>query len=155
MATSRTVSDLLHQTATLRPDESVRAAERALARARVTALPVVDAENRLLGTVSQTELDRARSEPSSAQETGELVTDVDAYADLEEAPSSARGTSVSDVMNTSPLTVELDTPVEDLAARMSEAGVHEAPVVREGVLVGVVSVLELVDLIAEGERVAE
>jgi len=148
----KTVADYLRHTPTLGPDDSVREAERALAAARVTALPVVDGERHLAGTVSQTELEKARSEPVSARESGELVTTVDEYADLESAPASARGTTVAEVMNRSPFTVGPDTRIETLASRMRERGVHEVPVVCNGVLVGVVSALEILDVVAESRR---
>lgn len=150
-ASARTIASFVREARSFDPDESVYDAEQALAAARVTALPVVDAENRLLGTISQKELAMARIEPPSAEETGELMTTVDAYADLEKAPSSARATSVSDVMNRSPVVIEADTSVDAAARLMSEAGVHEVPVLRHGVLVGIVSALEVLDLVGAGE----
>jgi CBS domain-containing protein len=143
-----TVARLLREVRLLRPQESVREAEEALAEARVTALPVVDEGGLLLGTVSQKELDGARSEPASARQTGELVTDVDTYADLERAPATARGTRVSEVMNTRPVTVGPDADMAEAAALMSELGVHELPVVRDGVVVGILSALDVLEQVA-------
>ena len=57
---------------------------------------------------------------------------------------------VRDVMNTDVVTVEPDTPLEEVARRLVERHVHRVPVVERGRLLGVVAALDFVRLVAGG-----
>ncbi len=57
-------------------------------------------------------------------------------------------------MNRNPIVIEVGTSVDAAAKLMSETGVHEIPVLQHGVLVGVVSALEVLALIGADERPA-
>lgn len=80
-----------------------------------TTMPVVDADGRLLGLLSEVDILRA-PEPAGDPETGVML---DSH-------------TAASVMRTTGLAVPADTDVRELARRMTDAGVRSAPVVAGG-----------------------
>jgi CBS domain-containing protein len=60
------------------------------------------------------------------------------------------GMTVEDVMSRHVHTADPDQSVDEVARMMVDHGVHRLPVVEEGNLVGIVTTLDLVRMIAEG-----
>jgi CBS domain-containing protein len=104
----------------------LRVAARALIRGALGALPVVDADERLIGMLSERELMRHL-----------LASEV-----LSDGPSRQGSTplgetkTVRDVMTRQVLCVAPEQPVAEVVALMSNKDVERVPVVREGRLVG-------------------
>ncbi len=111
---------------TITGDVPLRIAARELIRTGLGALPVVDADLRLLGMLSERELMRHL-----------LTTEV--FSDgigRPAPPGQAAGKTVRDVMTRQVLCVAPEQPVAEVAALMSNKDVERVPVVREGRLVG-------------------
>ena len=89
-----------------------------------TTMPVVDADGRLLGLLSEVDILRA-PEPAGDPETGVML--------------DSRPRTAASVMRTSGLAVPAGTDVGVLARRMTEAGVRSAPVVEGGRVVGMIT----------------
>ncbi|MGW4059933.1 CBS domain-containing protein [Amycolatopsis sp. NPDC004747] len=89
-----------------------------------TTMPVVDADGRLLGVLSEVDILRSPAPPG----------DPDTGAMLDGGPRTA-----GSVMRTTGLAVPPDTDVRELARRMTDAGVRSAPVVEGGHVVGMVT----------------
>jgi CBS domain-containing protein len=107
------------------PDESAEAALRLLVEHGISGLPVVDAAGRPLGVLSRSDLLEERLEVLTEGELGE--------------PARVR-----DLMTQAALSLPESASVAEAAALMASYGVHRVPVVSaEGVLVGVVSPLDL------------
>lgn len=117
---------------TVAPTATLREAARLMERTRVSALPVVDEDGRLLGMLGDRELMR------------ELLTHY-----LHQLPSG-RGSAepggertvdrpVREVMNRQVLGVSPEQPLADVASMMTNKDVDRLPVVREGKLVGFLS----------------
>jgi CBS domain-containing protein len=102
-------------------------AAKELIQSGLSAVPVVDAEQRLLGMLSERELMRHL-----------LVTEVLSYGTSRHAsPAIQTGNkTVRDAMTRQVLCVAPDQPVAEVAALMSNKDVERVPVVREGRLVG-------------------
>jgi CBS domain-containing protein/mannitol/fructose-specific phosphotransferase system IIA component (Ntr-type) len=114
---------------TVGPDELLKRAALELIHSRLGALPVVDAEHRLLGILSERELMRHL-----------LATEV--FSDgsqRHQPPGQSAGKRVRDVMTRQVLCVAPDQPVSQVAALMSNKDVERVPVVREGRLVGLLT----------------
>jgi CBS domain-containing protein len=120
---------------TTRPTTPLRDAAREMARSRIGALPVVDAEGNLVGMLSERELMRdmlsnkavfggATSRHSNVVEHGKRT--------------------VRDVMTRQVLCVSPEQPLAEVASLMANKDVERVPVVREGRLVGFLSRADIV-----------
>ncbi|WP_372661373.1 CBS domain-containing protein [Amycolatopsis kentuckyensis] len=89
-----------------------------------TTMPVVDADGRLLGLLSEVDILRA-PEPAGDPETGVML--------------DGRARTAASVMRTTGLAVPADTDVRELARRMTEAGVRSAPVVEGRRVIGMIT----------------
>ena len=125
---------------TIGPEASLKDVARVLAERKISGLPVVDAERRVLGIVS--EADILYKEKGSEEKGGFfgwlLLEGVEAEAKL-----AAR--TAGEAMTTPVISIGPEKPVAEAAAKMIEYGVNRLPVVDEqGKLVGLVSRADLV-----------
>ena len=128
---------------TVSPEASVKEVAEILLAKRISAVPVVDRDGRLLGIVSEGDLihrietgtERHRSwwlEIFAGKET--LARDfVKSHARL-----------ATDVMTHPVITVTPETPLGELASLLERHRIKRVPVVRDGKLVGIVSRANLV-----------
>lgn len=143
MARPATVADVMRrQVVSTPPDASVRELVDLLVRHGISGC-VVQEEGRLLGTVSTTDLlwlmDRLiPPDPGSP----EWVSDAREVLDRRR---------VRDIMTPDVFGVEADRSLEELSRFFSRTGLHRAPVLEQGELVGIVSVSDMLALLARGE----
>jgi CBS domain-containing protein len=142
------------------PEVSLADLERALLEARRTGFPVVK-DGRLIGVVSQSDIVRKlATEQIYADYLSEYYRDIGGFEDAEPGESLSQMASrvgaslgpvrVKDVMSRTPVTVSPDDPVRDVAKAMVERNIHRLPVISNGRLLGIITSLELVGLIADG-----
>ena len=140
------------------PDWDVAELERAFFSKRCSGFPVVQ-RGELVGVVSRSDLVR-RLAVEHARE-GEVSDFFREFAPAEEGDEAAirlgesralaerlAGCTVADLMSPPTYVVEGDTPVEDIATLLVRHHIHRVPVVDAGKLVGIVSSLDLVALLA-------
>ncbi|MET8997519.1 CBS domain-containing protein [Amycolatopsis sp. Hca4] len=108
----------------LAPTATLEEAAKVMTAHGFTTMPVVDADGRLLGLLSEVDILRVPAPPGDP-DTGVL---------LDGGPRT-----VGAVMRTSGLAVPADTDVGELARRMTDAGVRSAPVVEGGHVVGMIT----------------
>jgi CBS domain-containing protein len=129
------VADLMQiDLVTIRPDATVAEAATALAHHRLSALPVVDSNGRLVGVLSTTDL-------------------VNAEVDRDEAASRAQlyeGTMVHELMTPRPYTIGPEADVREAARQMYYAGVRRVFVTTEDRPLGVLSATDIVRGVATG-----
>jgi CBS domain-containing protein len=104
-------------------DVLARDAAREMVRFRLGGLPVVDAEGRVIGILSERDLLR------------HLLTNYLGDAASAKTPIPT-GRVVRDVMNRQVLCVSAEQPLAEVAALMANKDVDRVPVVRDGKLVG-------------------
>jgi acetoin utilization protein AcuB len=127
------VADIMRTTLeTIGPDEAVAEAVSILAEQHLSALPVVDHHDRLLGVISSTDVLQLLSE----------VSDVERRATILEA------TPVREIMTVKPVTVDFDADVHEAARQMLYGEIHRVFVEYEGKLVGVLSQSDIVGAVA-------
>jgi len=132
------VADIMQRAVrTVVSDTPVSEVVVSLADAQVTGLPVVDAQERVIGVVSSTDLIAAQAETRSAAEREIL---------LEQTP-------VRDIMTPKPLMIESTAQVQEAARHMLYAEVRRLFVEEDGVLVGVISHTDIVRAVATGKIV--
>jgi CBS domain-containing protein/mannitol/fructose-specific phosphotransferase system IIA component (Ntr-type) len=112
---------------TTRPDTPVKEAAREMVRWRVSALPVVEVDGRLVGMLSSRDLVRDL--------LGSYLQGGQGGADRPTPAKPARRT-VRDVMTRQVLCVSPDEPLAEVASLMTNKDVERVPVVRDGLLVG-------------------
>ncbi len=135
---------------TFLPDMGLEAAARAMAERGVSGAPVVRDDGQLVGIITEGDLIKRLAAPS-APKTGW-------FASLFRAPESeaaryarVHGRTVKDAMTMDVASVNEDATAEQIAHIMETRGVRRVPVLRHGVLVGVVSRADLLRALIIGE----
>lgn len=128
------------------PGHSVRHAASIMLDNRISGVPVVDDDGRLVGML--TEGDLLRREELGFQASAETGLAAD-----EAARTYVRATSwrVSDVMSVDVLTIGEDTPIGRICRLMLDRGVNRLPVIRGGAVVGIVSRSDLLRVVASAD----
>jgi CBS domain-containing protein len=132
---------------TLAPETSVRDAARALVTHRISAAPVVDADGRLVGIVSEGDL-MLRADPEADRPRSWWLSLLTSSEDAAAAFVKSHARRVADVMTRDLVTVEEDTPLAEVARTLEERHIKRVPVVRGGRLVGIVARADLVRAVA-------
>jgi CBS domain-containing protein len=105
-----------------------------LADAHVSGMPVVDANGRVIGVVSASDVLTAEAEADSQGERRALLDQ----------------TAVSEIMTPRPFTVAPDDDVREAARQMLYADVHRLFVAEDDRVVGVISTTDIVRAVATG-----
>jgi len=143
---------------TVSPEAPLVDVNRLFVEEELHGAPVVDDEGRLVGVVSTSDLLRAVEEehegPAADHRYFREVLDFSA-PDWTSAPEDFQDRlsqfTVSDVMQTSVVTVTEDAPLTEIASVLREHRIHRVIVVRDGYPLGVVSSFDLLALLAKGE----
>nr|WP_298059117.1 CBS domain-containing protein [uncultured Halomonas sp.] len=128
------------------PDAEVRDIAQLLLKHRISAVPVVDGEHRVVGIVSEGDLMRrvkdnhkqGQSWWLSLFSAGKNPAD---YVKL-------HGRKAHEVMTPNPMTVDENTPIHTIARMLEKHHIKRVPVLRDGKLVGIVSRANLLQGIA-------
>lgn len=142
------VADVMaHNVLTLMPGHSVKHAAQMMLDHKVSGVPVIDGDGRLVGILTEGDLLR-RVEFGLGAPRG------DAWARANWAEGNARdfvrshSWRVGDVMSTPVATVSEQMPLSEVAILLGTRGIKRLPVVRDGKLVGIVSRADLLKSIA-------
>jgi CBS domain-containing protein len=126
---------------TVRETATIKQAVSLLERHDVSALPVVDGRDRIVGVVSEADVIRDMVRPD--QRAHEIPVRLTA------APF---GALVRDVMSTHPVTVEGDTDLAVATELMTSTAIKSLPVVEHGRVLGVVSRRDVIRLLARPDE---
>jgi CBS domain-containing protein len=137
---------------TAKPDTTVGELADILAKNKISGVPVVDNQGRVLGMVSEADIilqDADLHSPYYIQFL-ESVIYLQSVHKFEERFRKSIGSKVSEVMSEEVNTVPPDTTVRQAATMMAECEVNRLPVTDEdGRLVGIVTRGDIVRAIAE------
>jgi CBS domain-containing protein len=133
---------------TVKPTTSVRDVARLFIEQRISAVPVVDDQRKIVGIVSEGDLVH-RSEISTERRHPWWLDLMlrDRIFDAEEYIKT-HAKRVADIMTKKVITAEPDTPLQEIAETLEKYGIKRVPIVRDGRLVGIVSRANLVQAIA-------
>ncbi len=132
---------------TVRPTSLVRDAARLLIQHRISAVPVVDDNGKVVGIVSEGDLMR-RVETGTEHHKSWLLRVLagEVIAASDYTKSHAR--KVGDVMTRDVVSAPADTPIRDIADIFEKRGIKRVPIVKDGQLVGIVSRANLIQALA-------
>lgn len=135
---------------TIGPEASVTEAARLMESHRISGLPVMDQDGRLLGVITQSDLlQQARDlELPPAINLLDLHLFLVTQANFQRRLEKMLGSTVKDVMTPNPITISPETPVKEVAAIMDRKKVHTFPVVEGGKLVGIIGKIDLIRALA-------
>ena len=137
------VKDLMHTPAvTIGADATVAELCEVMQYHHVNGLPVTDADGDLVGVVSEEDILYG-------------VLGLDPSDPGGQAGSTPQGAlerlRVSDIMTSPAITVGEETDLRDVCRTMWKMHIHRLPVLADGELCGIVSAMDLVRAVAEGE----
>jgi CBS domain-containing protein len=138
--------------ATVRPDTPVEDVVRELRRHELPGLPVIDAEGRCVGMVTEADLVLPDDEgdlhiPHYINLFGGTIF-LEPLSRFEDRLRKAFASKAEDMMTSDPDTVSPDTTVQEAARIIHESGHNRLPVVDDGRLVGVVTRLDVLGALA-------
>ena len=108
---------------TIDPEASAQDAAQLLYQNRISGLPVVDADGKIVG----------------------IITEADIISKV-----NREGLCVADIMSHNIVAINEETPVSEIAALLTERKIKRVPVVQNGKLVGIVSRADIVHAVAQG-----
>jgi len=147
----RSISELMNsEVVSARPDMTVSEVRNLLATHGISGAPVVDESGGILGVVSQSDLVRQTEQRTTEGESGRFFTDVNDYRDLADLPRDLSDEPVETVMSKEVYTIPRDSSAAVGASLMRERKIHRLLVTEQGVLVGVVTSLDLLRAVEEG-----
>jgi CBS domain-containing protein len=136
---------------TVGPATTVRELADILAEHKISGVPVVDGERRVLGMVSEADVilqDADLHFPYYIQFLDSVIY-LQSLGKFEERFRKAFGSKVTEVMSAEVFTISADASVRDAATLMADRKVNRLPVVEGGRLVGIVTRGDIVQAIAD------
>ena len=121
-----------------------------IADAGVSGVPVLDAEDRVVGVVSVSDLVRRR-----ADHDDETIMPLDSVDDdgndiaIEGGRPAGSALCACDVMTPGAETVAPDANLREVARRMVDSGIHRVLVVKDDRLEGIISTFDILRALAE------
>jgi len=132
---------------TVKENASVGDVAKLLAERGISAVPVVDGDNRIIGMVSEGDL-LHRTETGTERRRSWWLELIASTNELAVDYIRSHGGSVKDVMTRDVISVSDTTPVAYIAILLEKNRIKRVPVVRDGRLVGIVSRANLVRALA-------
>ena len=136
------------QLVTASPEMPVAEIAQLMTENKISAIPVVTPDQRVLGIVSETDFLR-RDETGRNERPGSwwlmLFNSKDKFV---RSVNKIQGDLAKDIMTAPAITVHEESTIEDVAALFLTKKINQAPVIRDGKLAGIVSRGDLVSAIA-------
>lgn len=143
----RAMDVMVRDVVTVHADTDIAEAIELLIEHDVSALPVVDAEDRLIGIIGEADL-LHRVELGTEKHRPwwrEAVTGASALA---EDYAKSHGKKVGELMISNVVSATEDTPLAEIATLLERKRIKRVPITRDGKLVGMVSQTNLIQALA-------
>ncbi|MGY3530037.1 CBS domain-containing protein [Bradyrhizobium embrapense] len=132
---------------TIDADASVIDAIKTMLSHHISGLPVVDRDGALIGMLSDGDFVR-RVEVGTEKRRGRWLAMLAGTSQVALDFARQHGRKVSQIMSPNPITIEEDTPLEQVVQLMESHGVTRFPVMRDKKLVGMVTRTDFMTAIA-------
>lgn len=143
----RAIDVMVRDVVTVHPETGVKEAIKLLNEHDVSALPVVDAENHLVGIISEADLLR-RVEIGTEKHHPWWLEAVTGAAELAEDFAKSHGKTVEELMTRDVVSATEDTPLAEIAAVLERKRIKRVPITKDGKVVGAVSRSNLIQALA-------
>ncbi len=145
LALNMKVSEVMTvETVAVREDAEIEEAIRLLSGHRVSGLPVIDNEKRVMGVITEADILSVMG-----MKRGHTFKDIVAHLFGEPVPGNRTGNTVRQVMSSPPIMTTPDALILDAAKILEERRIKRLPVVDDkGVLVGIISRADIVKAVA-------
>lgn len=139
---------------TVKPSTTVKEVAQLLLKKNISAAPVIDNQEKLVGIVSEGDL-LHRVEAGTERRRSWWLEGFIGNATLAAEYVKAHGQTVSDVMTTNVMTATPQTPLHEVAALMEKNAIKRVPIVENGRLVGIVSRANLIQAVATARKLLD
>jgi CBS domain-containing protein len=134
---------------TVKPDTTMEELARMLMKYQINGTPVVDDNGNLKGIVTENDL----ISKNSRLHIPTILRLFDAFiplgtSKLEVEIKKMAASTVGEICTKDVITINDETPVEDIATIMTEKKIHLLPVLKEGKLVGIIGKKDIIKGIA-------
>jgi len=130
------------------PEMSVQETAKLLAEHSISAVPVIDAEGKLIGIVSEGDLVRRVEIGTHARRRSWWLELLASTRELASEYVKEHSQTVKDLMSVDVVTVAEDTPLSEVAELLERHRIKRVPVVDNGKVAGLVSRADLVRALA-------
>jgi CBS domain-containing protein len=137
---------------TIGEDATVQELAKLLGRKKISGVPVVDKQDRMVGIISEDDLVALDTDihfPHYIELLGNIIY-LESIKKYEERLEKAASGRVGDIMTTEVITAPPDATIHDIATLMEEHQVNRLPVVDGDELLGIVSRADIVRALARG-----
>lgn len=129
----------------VKPETTVEELARLLIKHKISGAPVVDADNQLVGVVTENDLIKK----NARLHIPTIIRLFDAYIlldskKIEDEIKKMVATTVDEICNKDIVSLTEDSSLEEIATIMSEKNIHLLPVLRDGAVVGIVGKADVV-----------
>jgi CBS domain-containing protein len=139
---------------TVKPSSSVKEVATTLLERRISAVPVVDDQGKLVGIISEGDL-MHRSEAGTERQRSWWLLGWTGDETLAAEYVKAHACKVADVMTRNVITATPETPLNEIAALLERNSIKRVPIVKDGQLVGIVSRANLIQAVASTRKELE
>ena len=136
---------------TVKPSSSVREVAQTLLKERISAVPVVDDQGKLVGIISEGDL-LHRAEAGTQRRHSWWLLGLVGDESLASEYIKAHSRKVADVMTRKVVTAAPDSPLHQIAALLEKNSIKRVPIVENGQLVGIISRANLVQALASTRK---
>jgi CBS domain-containing protein len=143
----RAIDVMVRDVVTVSRDTDVAEAIKLLAEHDVSALPVLDKDDNLVGVLSEADLIH-RAEICTEKHRPWWLEAVTGASTLANEFAKSHGKKVGEVMTDGVISVAEETPLSEIAALFERKRIKRVPVVKDGKLVGIVSRSNLIQALA-------
>jgi CBS domain-containing protein len=143
----RAADVMVRDVVTVHPETSIADAVKLLVDHDISALPVVDQGNRLIGIISEADLIH-RVEIATERQRPWLVESLTAAATLAGEFAKSHGKTVGEIMTQEVVSTSEDASLAEIATLFERKRIKRVPIVRDGMVVGVVSRSNLIQALA-------
>jgi CBS domain-containing protein len=137
---------------TIKPDDTVAKAVDLFAKHDVSALPVVDGNEAVVGIISEADLVHRKEIGTEVQRPWWLEA-VTPASTLAKEFAKSHGRRIDEVMSTNVVSASEETPLAEIADLLEKHRIKRVPILRNGKLVGIVSRSNLIQALALAQNV--
>ena len=124
-----------------------------LIKFHISAVPVIDDHNRVVGMVSEGDLMRRPEMGTDTRHHSWWLALLVERGDLAEEFVKSHGSKAGDIMTRDVITVDEEASIEEIAEILEKNQIKRVPVLRDGRLVGIVSRANIIQQLASGRKV--